>query len=259
MSTSDEEEVENAERSIKKGSEDSTQADAKGQLAFVLILKKHKVLLEKSQVPAVKDKKKEASDKMLQELRQKNALEMTEDQLRKKLNNMKQAIKKKTDKNATGNKKIVLSEWEKEFLSLLDEENPVLCRIPGKSATIFLLDVYHSTTFVYVGAASVGADFPVISTKPELKREETSALVSYDTVVSNKTDVIISAGNKRVLPPPPPPEHKKKRKAEDVISLNETAETKELSLAQLQRLVLLKQLELINLKLLKIKPEEGVD
>ena len=58
---------------------------------------------------------------------------LTATQLLKKINNMKNEIKKKIDKNTTGNKKIILKDWEKEFLELLQaDENPVFTKIDGK-------------------------------------------------------------------------------------------------------------------------------
>lgn len=54
------------------------------------------------------------------------------EKLKKQLNNMKTELKKKTDKTATGNKKIKLKEWEKELLKLQDpDDNPVFNKVPG--------------------------------------------------------------------------------------------------------------------------------
>lgn len=115
------------------GNQDSTSpSEQKKQLAFVLILKNYKVLLDKSQVPAVKAKKQAALAEMSKELKLINGVDVTTAQLSKKINNMKTHLKKKVDKNATGNKKIILCDWEKEFLDLLSDDNPTLARIPGE-------------------------------------------------------------------------------------------------------------------------------
>lgn len=58
----------------------------------------------------------------------------------KKLNNMKSKIKAITDLRRTGNKKIILLDWQKKLLALwnTDEdnnENPVLNRVPGVTST----------------------------------------------------------------------------------------------------------------------------
>jgi hypothetical protein len=47
----------------------------------------------------------------------------------KKINNMKARVKKKTDMKKTGNKRIKLCEWEKNFYNLMDaDSNPTLKR-----------------------------------------------------------------------------------------------------------------------------------
>ncbi len=66
---------------------------------------------------------------------------MAKDQLFKKLNNMKTAIKSKADAKKTGNKPIVLADWEEDFLQLVDaERNPTFSQVPGKNNNkVFLL------------------------------------------------------------------------------------------------------------------------
>jgi hypothetical protein len=58
---------------------------------------------------------------------------MTDKQISKKLNNMKNDVKGKADVTRTGNRPIKLKNWEKEFFELLDaESNPSLSCAPGK-------------------------------------------------------------------------------------------------------------------------------
>ncbi|KAG5867107.1 hypothetical protein JTB14_009404 [Gonioctena quinquepunctata] len=54
-------------------------------------------------------------------------------QLKKKVQNMKNELKKNTDKKATGNKKNILKDWENKLLEILDGnvQNPVFHKIPG--------------------------------------------------------------------------------------------------------------------------------
>nr|CAI5852228.1 unnamed protein product [Callosobruchus analis] len=46
---------------------------------------------------------------------------------------MKNELKKKTDMKATGNKKIILKDWERKLLDIIDNdvENPTFLIIPG--------------------------------------------------------------------------------------------------------------------------------
>jgi hypothetical protein len=55
-------------------------------------------------------------------------------QLLKKVNNMKTILKKKSDINRTGNKKIILRGWEQKLLELLEGENsnPSIHSLSGK-------------------------------------------------------------------------------------------------------------------------------
>ncbi|CAH1961614.1 unnamed protein product [Acanthoscelides obtectus] len=57
---------------------------------------------------------------------------MSEAQIWKKLNNLKAIIKRKTDKNETGNKKIQLRGWEAKFFTYMEGEiNPSIGRVKG--------------------------------------------------------------------------------------------------------------------------------
>lgn len=52
----------------------------------------------------------------------------------KKFNNMKTKVKAAADRRRTGNKKIILTEWQRKFLNLWDDQpgnNPVLQKVPG--------------------------------------------------------------------------------------------------------------------------------
>jgi hypothetical protein len=118
------------------------------QLEFVQLLKKWPILLDKSQVPAVKEGKRKAADRMLIRLELDLAMTMNEKSLMKKINNMKTKIKEKIDKNKTGNKKIILCAWEKEFAVLIDVGgNPVFNKIPGKLIAIYIFDPKHFLNF----------------------------------------------------------------------------------------------------------------
>lgn len=99
----------------------------------VNLLEKYPILLNKSQTPEMKDKKKKALAAIMEDLCLNYAIVTNEKKLSKKILNLKQAVKKKTDIQKTGNKKILLNNWEIKMLQLLNsEENPVFCKIPGQ-------------------------------------------------------------------------------------------------------------------------------
>ena len=104
------------------------------KLRFVEILKKHEGILSKSQLPESKKKKAAAMAAIRDDLEQEFNLILTENQLFKKIRNMKTRVKDKSDVKRTGNKPIVLKEWEKKFLELIQgETNPSVVTIPGKN------------------------------------------------------------------------------------------------------------------------------
>ncbi len=108
------------------------------QKIFVTILAKFPVLLSKSQLPEVKVKKAQACEKFLEEYLHETGIQLTKEQLFKKINNMKTAIKTKADvKHQTGTKPIILSDWEEEFLNVLHiERNPAFGQMSGTYWTL---------------------------------------------------------------------------------------------------------------------------
>lgn len=105
--------------------------DANSQ--FIMIIAEHKVIFNKSQVPMIKERKEKSLELIRIKYTQIFGKQITRQQLRKKIQNMKNEVKKKTDKMATGNKKIRLKSWENSLLTLMNtEENPVFTKIPGK-------------------------------------------------------------------------------------------------------------------------------
>nr|XP_029716713.1 uncharacterized protein LOC115260022 [Aedes albopictus] len=99
-------------------------------LKFVELLVTHgKVLLEKSQAPPVKDKKKDAGKEICVQMFVQHGVDMTPKQVMKKINNMKARIKAKTDRKQTGNRKILLTEAERKFFDLMGGiENPSITK-----------------------------------------------------------------------------------------------------------------------------------
>ncbi|CAH1114714.1 unnamed protein product [Psylliodes chrysocephalus] len=96
------------------------------------ILESYNIIFNKSQVPKIKEKKEQAYKDIHQKYILQIGRDLTEKQLKKKIQNIKTELKKKTDKTATGNKKIVLNAWEKQLLVLMErQENPVFQKVPG--------------------------------------------------------------------------------------------------------------------------------
>lgn len=119
-SLSEEEEIERVENG---------ECDDK-QLAFITMLKDYKVLLSKSQVPSVKEKKAKATTEFLAALQEKLMLTYTKATLSKKISRMKTDVKNKCDANRTGNKKLNLKLWENVMAELIGAEtNPSIAQI----------------------------------------------------------------------------------------------------------------------------------
>lgn len=104
------------------------------QINFVNLLTKHKSVLQKSQIPSVKKAKDDALRQLREDWEAETGKLISEKQISKKINNMKMKIKKKTDLNKTGNRKVKLSKWEQIFFELLEgDKNPTCAKIPGKN------------------------------------------------------------------------------------------------------------------------------
>ncbi|KAG8252773.1 hypothetical protein J6590_049320 [Homalodisca vitripennis] len=144
---------------------------------------------------------------------------VTPAQLSKMLNNMKTKIKKKTDRTATGNKKMKLKDWEKEFLLLLtQEENPVFKKVPGAASVgICEGESAKNTT----SSKQKGADNMEVENQP-----------SCSVITSKQAVVAVRKGAER-------------------LSMLETDETRDMSTPKLQRAVLLQQMELQKIQIEK--------
>lgn len=96
--------------------------------------------LEKSQQPEMKKKKDAALLSLVKVYEVNFGKVITIKALLKKINNMKTRLKKKTDRNETGNKEIKLSKWEQTLYKVMDgKSNPTLQQIPGKLYNQLLL------------------------------------------------------------------------------------------------------------------------
>ena len=109
------------------------------QAAFVDMLKEYPILFSKSQLPEIRRKKTQAIEGVkfkILELCNKNFSEL---QISKKIMNMRSRLKTKTDLRRTGNKPIILKNWEKVLLELMEGgTNPSITRVRGKNTYLFI-------------------------------------------------------------------------------------------------------------------------
>jgi hypothetical protein len=211
---------------MSSSEEDFDDKKSTNKHLFVKLLSENEVVFEKSRVPKVVQQKKEAWETITEEYSKHTGKQWTAAQLNKLLTNMKSQIKKKGDMKETGNKPIKMKEWEKDLLLLLSQEdNPVFKKVPG--------------------ALSVGGiktdrnrekDFEGMEEGIEDNRSLSPTVAAPSTSSKASTDKYIRPATKKV-------------------AKLETDETKDLSLSQLQRVVLLKQLQLLNLQIDREKKE----
>lgn len=118
---------------MSESSEEETNKPCESQMGFVTILRDFPIVFSKSQTPAVRQSKLQAIELIKKQWELNFGSQITTTQMYKKINNMKTRLKIKTDINRTGNKKIVLQDWEKILLEIMEgDTNPVLAKIPGK-------------------------------------------------------------------------------------------------------------------------------
>lgn len=92
-----------------------------------------KCLLDKAQTPAMKKKKKHAWAKVVSECLSLHGCQLSEQQAKRKLDNLKARVKVKVDRKKTGNIPITLNEADNLLLTILDaQENPSITQLPRK-------------------------------------------------------------------------------------------------------------------------------
>ena len=173
-------------------------------------------ILSKSQVPDVKGKKAEALRNLAADMSKEKGVTVEPKKL-SKISNLKARVKSKSDLNKTGNKKIKLSPWESELLTLMDyKDNPVFHKIPNAMS-------------VGLPATSAVITSLEAATDDEEDEEEEEAEEESEEMEDERTKPRRRSCKRRRLP-------------------QETRETLSMSNSELQRLVLLEQLSYIRLK-----------
>ncbi|KAG8288374.1 hypothetical protein J6590_018894 [Homalodisca vitripennis] len=187
---------------------------------FVKLVTQHPVIIEKSKTPSAVKAKKDAWKIVSEDYSSATGKVVTVVQLNKLLSNMKSNIKIKTDKKQTGNKPIKMKSWETEFHDFLSQgNNPVFSKVPG--------------------SISIGT-----SSNPTTSATKTLAEVEQSDDENLSNEGTVCGGKKTVT---------KVRKSAKTVMAYESDETKDLSIPQLQRIVLLQQMQLNKLKLKREK------
>lgn len=204
--------------------ESSVTSGCDNRAIFVALLKDFSVVLNKSMLPNVASAKDKAWGCLADQFSKNVGKQTSVGQLKKLLNNMKSAVKKKTDVNATGNKPITLLSWEADFLKLCDSnENPVYCKIPGASC-------------VGLGASST-SPLPELNEENENREDEDDPV---DMLASNQPITPVTCIRKS--------DATKLKKDKKMKLSAETEETSKLTTGELQRLLLLEQINLTRLQ-----------
>lgn len=201
--------------SSSEGEDDTVGDKGLDRALFTKLICVNQVVLEKSKIPSVISAKKRAWTTIQDEYSTATGKVVTVAQLQKLLSNMKANIKLKTDKNATGNKKIKLKDWEKQlFHVLIQQENLVFNKIPG----------------------SIGVGLGPVERTQE---DGGSAEVFYAEPGPSTQDQVPKAS----------PAATKIRQSVKQAMQYESEETKNMSTTQLQRIVLLQQKKLLDIQI----------
>ncbi|KAG8272857.1 hypothetical protein J6590_033512 [Homalodisca vitripennis] len=191
---------------------------------FVALLKDFSVVLNKSMLPKVASAKEMAWGCLADQFSKNVGKQTSVGQLKKLLNNMKTAVKKKTDVNATGNKPITLLSWEADFLKISESnENPIYCKIPGASC-------------VGLGTSST-SPLPELNEENENREDEDDPV---DMLASNQSITPVTCKRNS--------DATKLKKNKKLKLSAETEETSKLTTGELQRLLLLEQIKLTRLQ-----------
>ena len=109
----------------------SDEEEQCGVAFLVMLLKEYPVLLNKGKTPELRAKKAEAVKACVAEYAANGELQ-TPENISRKIANLEQRVKKKTDTTATGNKKVRLLQHERIFLELVKADtNPKFSQVPG--------------------------------------------------------------------------------------------------------------------------------
>jgi hypothetical protein len=98
---------------------------------FMDLISNNPIVLEKSQLPVVKEKKMVAYRKIQEVMFSSSGKKYDLKLISKKISNTKTRLRRKADINRTGNKPVKLKEKEKIVLKLMDSENNPVFQKPS--------------------------------------------------------------------------------------------------------------------------------
>lgn len=163
------------------------------------------VLLSKSQLPEIKNKKKKAIEDIINFYIQDGTETFNADQITKKVSNLKQKVKAKADANTTGNNPIDLKPSEKLLWELIAAaDNPAITEIKSmfRSITfIYFSFLIFFAFFIQLAGCSVGLGQPVLPTFPKNNEEPTVTESNEEATPIPKSQIppiFLSAKRKRL-------------------------------------------------------------
>lgn len=185
---------------MSSSSEEEENKDTKviDRSLFVRLLADHKVVLEKSKTPAMKKAKKTGWDDLCSEYCAAVGKFVTVNQLIRALNNIKTSVKTKTDVKATGNKSIKLQNWERGFMELIEDTNPVYNRIPGHVSVGLGEKIQKQQELSLSGSVVGGLNETVQSEVVEDKSEDKTEEVAVEAKTRTTTNKDSEAKMKKI-------------------------------------------------------------
>lgn len=250
--------------------ENSFTTDDK-QAKFVEILEheKIKILLNKGQQSEVKRKKEQAMKLALAQYELTFGRSSNEYQIRKKIHNIKTALKKK----AFGQPTVLLKPWQVKFMNILNEVEEEHCTLYGDSSvdpmtwSTFASEVPETTPTI-ASVSSMQNNFNESKKQAahqngfnqsqvnDLKLKQIQQLIKLEgdrkrkvqTQDDHREDYLDMNSTKKLRLDEIDESYYEDEDDEDLRNPFELPETENLSMEQLQRLVLVKQLNLINIQ-----------
>nr|XP_054750769.1 uncharacterized protein LOC129256636 [Lytechinus pictus] len=221
---------------------DDIQSSGDLQLSALLssMIKEHTVLVEKSQLPSIREKKAKAIQEVKARIAKTKLRVLDEKQILKKIANMKRHIKKKIElMNANERKTVTLCRWEQELYDVLKGK---------KDSSVSMVPNSHSMTSSFIP-----------SSMPVTKPNNTSLSdVTMATELAHEHDESCDGCKGEIeLEYCDVTSHEPMRGVKRSHLPGETEETASLTIADLRRLVLLEQLRYTRMKIRRLE-QQGI-
>ncbi|KAL1452007.1 hypothetical protein WDU94_006326 [Cyamophila willieti] len=214
---------------------------------FVRILKHYPIILSKSQMPCVKHEKNQAIRSMIEHLERETGIRFNEKQVLKKCNNMKTKVRAKMMMwENSGSKRVKMPKWADDLLDLISGEYTAETRrmtvedftndsqnyIPAsESGSVYSEDIKPAVAHTSSTTCVSGVGVPSSSNQHQVNATSSN---SHDNVRITRAS---SSHNSNSL------------LVKSALEAHETDETRDMSNADLQRLVYLEQLKLARIQM----------